>query len=216
MRRSWIALRLALAVVSVALLAVSSRAEASSITNSTGLVAPQHTITFSEVPLADGTVLTSQYAALGVTFAGLYVDSDFVIFSGASNYPACSVGCGITGPFDIFFSSPVSAAALRVFTVTGTTGFQALLNGTLVDSFAAQTVLLTSPPFTPAFFGFQGVTFNQIHVIPVGGTAGANIDNIQFNVVPTAVPEPASLLLLATGLTAVAIRVRARRGSRKD
>ena len=208
---------LAVAILAVAMSAVSTEAEASSITNSTGLVAPQHTITFSEVSLPDGTALTGQYAALGVTFSGLFVDSDFVIFSGAANYPVgCSVGpvCGV--PFDIFFSSPVSAAALRVFTWTGTTGFQAFLDGTLVESFTAQTVLQTTFPFTPTFFGFQGITFNQLHVIPVGGTAAANIDNIQFNVIPTAVPEPTSLLLIGTGLAAVAMRSRARRGSHKD
>jgi hypothetical protein len=157
------------------------------------------------------TPLTTQYSGLGVTFGGLYVDSTFVVFSGANNYWS---GCGSGGscpPFDIFFTSPVTSGAFRLLTDTGNVTLQAFLNGTLVESFTAPTTL-PSFPFPTTYFGFQNTLFNQIHVIPLGlnGQSGANIDNIQFNRAQQAVPEPATLLLVGLGLAATVRRVRTR------
>lgn len=173
------------------------RASADPITNAFGLLTPDATITFSEVPLANETALDTQFSAFGVTFANLFAATTLV---GALSAPAAEnfqnvTGCTISTciPFDIFFTSQVTAAAFQMITNPGTSTFQAFLNGGLIESFTAAT---TIPSTT--YYGFESIVFDQIHVIPAGGAAG--IDNIEFTRALTPVPEPASIMLVGIGL----------------
>ena len=74
----------------------------------------------------------------------------------------------------------------------GPSTFEALLDGVVVDSFTA-----TTDGFSDTnFFGFIGFSFDEIRVTIGSIDGNAAIDNIQF----AAVPAPASLALLASGL----------------
>lgn len=187
----------------------AAQAGAAPITNAFGLLTPDATITFSEVLLANDTPLNSQFSALGVTFQDLFLSTTLV---GTLSAPAAenfqnAVGCTPTtcNPFDIFFTSDVTAAAFQMVTNPGTSTFQAFLNGVLVESFTAGT---TIPSAT--YYGFESIVFDQIHVIPAFSAAG--IDNIEFTRAPTSVPEPASIMLLGIGLLSTgALRWRRRR-----
>jgi PEP-CTERM motif len=172
------------------------RASAVPITNAFGLLTPDGTITFSEVPLANETALDTQFSAFGVTFANLFASTTLVALSApaAENFQNVT-GCTTSTcmPFDIFFTSQMTAAAFQMITNPGTSTFVAFLNGGLVESFTAAT---TIPSTT--YYGFESIVFDQIHVIPTGGAAA--IDNIEFVRALTPVPEPASIMLFGIGL----------------
>jgi hypothetical protein len=200
------------AVYVMMLLSVATNVQATPITNAFGLLTPDTTVTFSEVPLANNTPLTNQFAALGVTFSNLFIDTTLVVFGppSAENFQdGCVVGT--CQPFDIFFSSPVAAAAFQMITNPGTSTFQALLNSGPVESFTAATTIPSS-----TYYGFQNIVFNQIHVIPGGVNQAAGIDNIEFSLATPSVPEPASSALIAAGAIAMATRRRWQRRQRHN
>jgi hypothetical protein len=134
-------------------------AQATSLVNGTGISNPAATITFSEIPLANGTALTNQYTSLGVTFTGLFYNpfaSSFpnITPPSAGNFPNSTFNPR-TNPFIISFSQSQSAAAFSLASGSaGTSTFEALLNGTVVDSFSSATSFDSSTNF----YGFTGVT----------------------------------------------------------
>lgn len=165
--------------------------------NASGLASPQSTITFDEHVLARSTLVSTQYADLGLTFnPALYYDAivnDFATVQG--HRLGNSVSGDVRDPFSIFFSSPVSAAALGVASNSSNTTFTALLAGQVVES-AVATTNTTTPD---AFYGFSGIVFDQIRISQqvLFGTAGVLIDNIQSSPVPA--PSALALPLLAAG-----------------
>jgi hypothetical protein len=182
---------------------------ASEINNSaTGLTSPTETIDFTEVPLADGTALTNQFAAYGVTFSNLWYSTvyDFgtsIVAPEAANF---SIGCPCVNPYSIFFSTPQTDVAFGLVTNSGdNTTITALLGGSVVDSFTATTDLSGN------FFGFTGLSggFDQIQLSTQDNVDGAAvIDTIELG---TAIPEPASWVLLALGTASLAVVRRFRR-----
>jgi hypothetical protein len=190
-------------------------AQAVSLNNSTGISNPATTITFSEVPLAQDTPLTNQYASLGVSFSGLYYHPSFT--GSIPNISPPSAGnfisgfTGVINPFTISFSQIQSRAAFALATGTNpSTTFEALLNNTVVDSFTAAT----DEQNTSNFYGFTGVNFDTIRINTTGVNGSlALIDNIQFGSAATAVPEPFTVIGTLIGGTA-AVRMRKKLAAR--
>ena len=98
----------------------------------------------------------------------------------------------------------MTEVAFGVATNPATTQFEAFYGGNLIESFSAAT---SYDGTTNSFFGFSGITFDEIRVT-VGGDEQILIDNIQMG---STVPEPASLILLGTGLGAIGLAAWRRR-----
>jgi len=182
--------------------AFATGASAATLNNSTGLTAPVTTITFSEVPIANGAVVTDQFAALGATFGSLSSTAGLYFNNGGGN-----PGAGLQNffpdsynPFSIKFSGTVTEAAFRMVTNGYTDKFTALLGGVVVESF-------TAPTGNWRYYGFTGIAFDELQVeIGFGSTASnkhMRLDNLQIGAV-SAVPVPAGGLLLLSGLVGAA------------
>lgn len=189
--------------------------------NSTGLSSPTTTITFNEVAVAQNAAVTSQFAALGATFTGLYMDpcvansgNFFPNMSGRTlgNFSGCSPPTG-EHPFSIVFEDDVSEAA---FVMIGNGGFPtltALLNGSIVETGFGASVSISG---TTNWYGFTGIVFDEIQVNPavVQNYSTVRIDNLQFITAPagggTNLPEPATAVLLLVGFGALALMQRRR------
>ena len=182
-----------------AMLLAAAASHATSVQNTTGLAGATNTITFSEVPLAQGATVTNQYAADGASFASFAVFRDQDGFF-ATDYIGNFGSQGTANPFEIVFTHQVTGAAFEYISNPGTAVFEALLNGSVVDTFSAST----SYTATNNFYGFDGLAFDTIRVTSPSNGA-MEIDNLEFR---TAVPEPTSIVLMALGLAAVALRAR--------
>lgn len=193
------------------LTAVPSLAVAAPIISTTGIASPALTITFSELALTANTVVTNQYASFGVTFSpnvfqnpqavsGPHVDATPNSLSNFSFVPDQSIP-----QFSILFNVDQTAAAFAMITNTGTSTFEAYLNGVLVESFSTTTFSSN----INNFYGFTGITFDEIRVSVGGSNQRGIFDNLQLGTTSTsAVPEPATVALLGAGLAALRYRRR--------
>jgi len=195
-----------------------SHAYAGALLNNFGLVDPAFTLTFDEIVFPEGTVITNEYADYGITFKptdpGMVYDTQ-----GPAPFPGIDghyVGnfFPVNNPFSIVFTSvfstPHTSAAFGMATNPGTTIFTALLGGLIVESFTALTTF--DDPFA-GYYGFVGILFDEIQ-IQIDSEL-ALIDNIQMipltEMTPVPVPEPATILLVGSGLAFSAFRRRRRR-----
>jgi hypothetical protein len=183
------------AAIAVAAFAYAADGTAGQIVNgASGLSSPDTTITFDEIALANATPLTNQYSALGVTFSDMFYRTQPLFSPNLASPLAANFGSNFIGfnPFSIHFTSDVRSAAFVVASNDGTSTFEALLDGAVVDSFTATT----DPISDNNFFGFIGFAFDEIRVTIGSSDGNAAIDSLQF----AAVPTPASLALLASGI----------------
>ena len=130
----------------------------------TGLAAPGTSLTFSEVVFPNNTTITNQFQGFGVIFSSnIKYNPQTTAFP---NIVGNRLGnfFPIVDQFTVSFTSDVAAAAFAMVTNPGTSTFTALLDGAVVESFAAATNFNSASDF----YGFSGITFDQIRV-DVGG-----------------------------------------------
>lgn len=197
--------------VCLLLLTGVSLVPATPLMNTTGLASPGVTVTFNELVLPTYASMTEQYLFRGLRFSPQLfydgqdgpnpVDSMGNPLNGISgHYLSNNFPVSLVNPFSIQFVNIHNAAAFAVATDPASTTFTALLNGSVVESFTANTNFDRS---TSYFFGFTGVAFNEIRVSSTS-SGGVVIDNVQF------APEPGSGLLMGAGLIGILAIVRRR------
>jgi hypothetical protein len=172
---------------------VCTFANATIINSTTGLASPVTTITFDELSLAAGTVVTNQYSSFGVTFSPNLYQSPQASYSypniDNSNlgnfYPAVS-------PFAINFLSAQNEVAFAFVTNPTSTTFSTFLNGTFLESRAFST----NNSSTNDWYHFSGYNFNKI-TVATGGDTLMLLDNLQLG---APVPEPSTYAMLLAGL----------------
>lgn len=171
------------------------------VASGSGLASADYTITFSEVTLPNGALLTNEYAAFGVTFSpNAYYDPQPGYFATPSvgDFSFC---CGLTvNPTTLAFSTPLRAVAFQFITNPDTTTFTSYLSGVPVETFTSAT------NFSYLWFGFQNSLFDRIDIDVPSGNHAFLLDNMDIQTSP--VPEPASLTLVGFGLAAAYLRKR--------
>jgi hypothetical protein len=160
------------------------------ISSPTGLLAPTTSLTFDEVVLPIFASVTNQYQSFGVTFSPNLYYADQLnlpnVSGGQIGNFSCCVGPGIiVNPFSINFVGDVTASAFAMVTYPGISTFTALLAGIPIESFSVATTFTSSSDF----YGFEGITFDQITVaisgqhliMPCGSTTFKSIHRLYWN-----------------------------------
>jgi hypothetical protein len=187
--------KLTAAIILSVLPMIASQAKATQIIASpTGIANPATTITFDEIVLPDFSLVTTQYAGLGASFAPAVYYSPISGFGNLQGHDVSNFddkGNFVT-PLTLNFGKTQFGVAFNMVGDATPFTFTALLNGVPVDSFTATVGLSDSD-----FYGFANETFNAISITQAGpGAPYYLMDNVQL--LPT--PEPSTLAFLGTGL----------------
>lgn len=159
--------------------------------------------------LASGPMAVFQNAPSGAVWAGNLGADEFMLAS----YDLTSFQA-LNGPISISFSQAVRGVGFNVqhFSTgafSGTLNFYGAGNallGTVVAGGTSSLVADGSAPFIGGISGALDITKVEISVDTVLGNQALAIN--QMSLVTTAVPEPASVLLISLGLAAVGLRRR--------
>ena len=180
--------------------------KAPTIRNLTGLENPTSVITFDEHVFPTGTLMTDQYADLGVTFSPNLVyglpDDSFPPIEGnllRNFFPGVPPDTSVFDPqepFSLLFDIPQEAVAFALFPDFGMHTITALLDGIVVREFSIDTNQLGQV----FYVGFDGILFDEVRIDVGGPFGGILLDNIQFRAAVVAVPEPSTVAVLAAGL----------------
>lgn len=164
--------------------------------SSSSIINPEVSLGFDEVALSNGTTVVNQFASFGVSFSPQLTYLDNVSarpnFQGPALFNFGGSPFTIFDPFSLLFTNTVSDAVFAYTTNFGSTTFEALLNGSVIESFASVTNISAQ-----SFYGFMGIEFDEIRVTSANGKRTGALDSLSFNTV--AVPEPGVLPLFAMG-----------------
>lgn len=191
-----------------AALACLSAAATPIVSQSTGLTNPTTTIDFTEVPLANGTVMNNQYAGLGVSLSGFYYNgcTGCVDPSPNGQKPDITSFFNDTNVFStalsMDFDSTLEAVAFSWASNFGTFTFAAFLGNTLVEQFSVDiSTRSVNGSSGWGYYGFSGIAFDRINIT---ASQSLLIDGLQLRQAAQGVPEPATGLLAGLALAGLA------------
>jgi len=150
------------------------------------------TVTFTEIPLANGTAFTTQYAAFDLNGV-----NDYIYFDSRDTFDGVGVS-DLVSPGIIQFLTPVSALSIDYVLINGVSAtfqiFDSLHNSLAIFTDNA----LAGDKNASHTFGGTGIAELDFS----GSTGVIGVSTLRFN--STSVPEPSSLLLVAGALAGLA------------
>jgi hypothetical protein len=187
----------------LASLAVAAPAFAAPIiASNVGIATPAQTISFDELVFPANTLITNQYAALGVTFNSGLRYSPQAGFPNITGNTLGNFSPMVQGPYTISFSSLQSSVAFAMVSNGSGYTFQSFLGASLVENFNSAI----GSSSASNFYGFSGSNFDSIRI-----TSNSNdsflIDNLKLSSVG-AVPEPTTWMMMLLGMVGIGFAMR--------